>query len=314
MPIIETSVIIATDNRPEALDECLDSLLCQTLLPDEVIVAHTGKNGHTLEVCRKNKYERLNLRYLNVGPIGSAGQRNAGAEKAKGNILFFLDDDIICERDFIREIELVFNDDSNHEVGGASGIITNATYTSLSKVNSFLFKFSLKRSERRKEYAGMLVGPAVNFWPNNIPGCRREVQWLPSGCSAYRKRVFDSYKFNDNFQGYSFMEDVELSGRVAKKYKLLNTTKARLYHKDLGGKTHKSWVKIGRMQVLNRWYIMTRVMGKRNAEDKIRFFYYQIYCIITEMKLLLKRSDCKNTLLRWIGRLSGLASLFRKDV
>ncbi|MGB2705797.1 MAG: hypothetical protein WBC74_02950, partial [Candidatus Omnitrophota bacterium] len=132
-------------------------------------------------------------------------------------------------------------------------------------------------------------------------------------CSAYRRGVFFEYKFNERFTGYSFTEDVELSSHVKKKHRLINTTKARCFHKDLGGRTHKNWTEIGKMQVLNKWYVMTRVLNRNAPKDKIRFFYYQLYCVITETRLLLKWPDAKHALLRWWGRFLGVLALAGRE-
>ncbi|NQU95342.1 MAG: glycosyltransferase family 2 protein [Candidatus Omnitrophica bacterium] len=309
------SVIIPTNGRKEALKECLESLSQQTLLPDEIIIAGGGADSQTPEFIKtlaKDSRYKPKLEYYSFGPLGAAGQRNKASEIAKGDILFFLDDDVICRPEFINKTNAIFTKDSTKNIAGVSGIITNQTYVPLGKASRFLFNLSLKANERQGSYAGKVIGPAVNFLPRDGKGVEQEVDWLSSCCSAYRKKIFLEYKFNENFNGYSFMEDVELSCRIRKKHKLINTTKARCFHKDLGGKTHENWIEIGKMQILNRWHVMTKVMDKRLPSDKCRFFYYQIYCVITESKLLFKWPELKYTLLRWWGRILGCLKLFRK--
>jgi len=83
-------------------------------------------------------------------------------------------------------------------------------------------------------------------------------------------------------------------------------------HKDLGKKTHKNWFEIGEMQVLNRWHVVSEVLNKRCAKDKLRFFYYQIYCLATELKYFFKWPEGKNTLARWCGRLIGCLKVLKK--
>lgn len=307
------SVIIATDKRSGPLAECLLSLNQQSLLPQEVIIAHGGSDAETEELARALSADdsyKIKLRYYRTGPLGAARQRNAGAEAAAGEILLFLDDDVVCERDFIREIAQVFEKDKSGSTAGVSGTIVNQTYTRLSRLNKRLFDFCLKKEERGSSYAGKVVGPAVNFLPEDKPGIEQAVEWLPSCCSAYRREVFLKNKFNQGFSGYSFLEDVELSLRIGRAFKLINTTRARLFHKDLGGASHKDWVEIGRMQVLNRWSVMTDILEKKSPTDKLRFFYYQAYCLVTEAGPLLREPLLKKALLRWRGRLLGLWKIF----
>ena len=44
---MKISVIVTTYNRPDALKRVLDGLLCQTRLPDEIIIADDGSNEET---------------------------------------------------------------------------------------------------------------------------------------------------------------------------------------------------------------------------------------------------------------------------
>jgi len=288
---------------------CIESICKQTLLPEEVIIAHGGSDKETkllIDKFNDSGLSNVRIRYFNFGPLGAAMQRNKGIDVALGEIIFFLDDDIVCERNFIKSIMEVFLADINHRVGGVSGIITNSSYTRLSKINKFFFDFSLGKNERGQCYSGKLIGPAVNFLPKDAPYCQQEVEWLYSGASAYRKEILKVFKFNEDFKGYSFMEDVDLSARIAKIYKLVNTTEARLSHKDLGRKTHRNWFVVGKMQVKNRWHVMINVLGKDKLSDKLRFFYYQFYCLISELCCLGNLVSIKNAIPRWAGRIYGL--------
>ena len=74
---------------------------------------------------------------------------------------------------------------------------------------------------------------------------------------------------------YSLAEDVELSSRISKQYRLLNTIRARLFHLGLGSRTHPDWSAIGEMAVLNRHLIMTRVLGRSSLGYHIQFILYE---------------------------------------
>jgi hypothetical protein len=102
------------------------------------------------------------------------------------------------------------------------------------------------------------------------------VDWLPSTCTAFRRDIFLAYRFERTFQGYSFAEDVHLSTRIARKYRLMNTTRARVFHADLGKDTHRDWAALGESQVKNRHLIMTTVLGKTGLTDHFRLFAYEI--------------------------------------
>jgi len=274
-PKLTSTVVIATRNRPDPLRETLQSLNRQSLLPDLVVIVDSS-DGEDSRIVVERLRPALNfpLLYTQTPIRGAARQRNLGAQQTENDLIFFLDDDVILEPDFLREIVGIFERDSEGAIGGVSGTIVNQVYSPLRGFNRLLF--ALCTGEWRDSYAGRLVGPAVNFLPEDKPDMVQEVEWLPSGCVCYRKEVFAKHGFANDFEGYSFAEDVHLSSRVAQTHKLLNTTRARLYHHDLGASTHKNWVELGESMVAHRRLIMVSVLGKRRIRDSVHLFLYEI--------------------------------------
>lgn len=93
----EISVVIATFNRAGPLVRALEALNRQSLAVEEfeVIVVDDGCTDDTLARCRsfQPSYQLTIFSQENLGP---AQARNAGAEKASGRLLLFLDDDIVA--------------------------------------------------------------------------------------------------------------------------------------------------------------------------------------------------------------------------
>jgi hypothetical protein len=85
-----------------------------------------------------------------------------------------------------------------------------------------------------------------------------------------------AYLFCDDFEGYSFAEDVHLSSRVHQTHRLFNTTKGRVFHHDLGKSTHKNWKVLGESQVVNRHAIMVSVLDRKRVIDHIRLFGFEV--------------------------------------
>ena len=85
------SVIIPVYNRPEEVDELLDSLTMQSEKNDlEVIVVEDGSAISCQRVVEKYA-NQLNITYLYQENQGPGKARNFGASKARGKYLLFLD-------------------------------------------------------------------------------------------------------------------------------------------------------------------------------------------------------------------------------
>jgi len=91
------TVIIPTLNEIAYLPQLLDALAVQTRLPDEVIVADAGSKDGTAELARARGARIIN------GGMPAVG-RNAGARAAKGDLLLFLDADVLPPPDFIARV------------------------------------------------------------------------------------------------------------------------------------------------------------------------------------------------------------------
>ncbi len=92
--MLRLSVIIPTLNEIYALPGLLEALSAQTRPPDEIIVADAGSKDGTAELAR--------ARGLTVVPGGRPGPgRNAGARAATGDLLLFLDADVLPPPNFI---------------------------------------------------------------------------------------------------------------------------------------------------------------------------------------------------------------------
>jgi hypothetical protein len=91
------SVVIPTRNRARLLGEALASLTRQTLPRElyEVIVVDDGSTDATPQVCRAFEHD-LDLVYLPIPPSGIAAAKNEGIRAAKGDVLFFFDDDDVA--------------------------------------------------------------------------------------------------------------------------------------------------------------------------------------------------------------------------
>ena len=98
------SVIVPVHNGTSFLRQCLEAL-GGSRCPYECIVVNDGSTDETSEIAGS-----FPTRVIDVpdGPRGPAYARNRAAEVARGDILFFLDADVIVDRDTLERIERTF--------------------------------------------------------------------------------------------------------------------------------------------------------------------------------------------------------------
>ena len=109
--------IIPVYNRPEEVDELLDSLTHQTFRDFEVLVIEDGSAIPCKDIVEKYD-DLLSIKYF-VKPNSGPGQtRNYGAERAEGEYLLILDSDCIVPPTYLEAVEAELNRESADAFGG----------------------------------------------------------------------------------------------------------------------------------------------------------------------------------------------------
>ena len=111
---MKLSVIIPTFNRRDLLRRTLPSVLEQhfPVSECEVIVVVDGATDGTAAMLRECFGDRAGLRVLEQPNRGAAAARNAAVAQARGELLLFLDDDILCEPGLLEEHWQAFQRDT----------------------------------------------------------------------------------------------------------------------------------------------------------------------------------------------------------
>ncbi len=111
------SFIIPVYNRPEEVDELLDSLTHQTFRDFEVLVIEDGSAVPCKDIVEKYD-DLLSIKYF-VKPNSGPGQtRNYGAERAEGEYLLILDSDCIVPPTYLEAVEAELNREPADAFGG----------------------------------------------------------------------------------------------------------------------------------------------------------------------------------------------------
>jgi glycosyltransferase involved in cell wall biosynthesis len=96
------SVIIPTYNREKYINECISSILNQSLSPSEILVIDDGSTDRTREVVLGLNDARI--KYIQQNQSGPSIARNNGIKQAKGDIIAFLDSDDMWEDTFLEKM------------------------------------------------------------------------------------------------------------------------------------------------------------------------------------------------------------------
>jgi GT2 family glycosyltransferase len=239
------SAAIPTRDRPEDLERAVLSVVTQSRLPDELVVIDQSRSDASrrrVEAVLAAACIPMKIEYLHDQRIaGLVAAKKAAVEVATGDIVCFLEDDVVLEPDYIRNMEQGF--ETEPSMIGCCGVVTN-----LPPLPPFYFKLF------HFFHRGIFHDPRVGVHGTTSGHGHALIRsdYISGGLSAYRREVFAAVPF-DVENGFFALEDVDFSTRVANAFgpRLYINPNARLEH---------------RMSPLNR-----AVLGARQ-ERKVREF------------------------------------------
>lgn len=247
------SFVVATKDRPDELRRLLRSLAAQTLRPAEIIIVDGGAID-VRDVAADREFEILNIRYERCLPPSAARQRNRGIARVDPSIdwIGFLDDDAVLEPGALERMA-GFWSAAGPDVGGASLNMTN---------HPEVFAAGLKRKLWVERW-GLYSGKPGQVLPSGFQvmiGRVREttfVRWLGSTASIWHRRVLAEFGFDEWFRGYSYLEDLDFSYRIGKKYRLAVVAGANFLHLH-APHGRGSGFEFGRREAANRIYFVSK--------------------------------------------------------
>ena len=111
------SIIIPVYNRPQEVDELLESLCLQTIKDFEVVVVEDGSTEKCDAVCERYA-DKLELHYYFKPNSGPGPSRNYGADRSQGEYLIILDSDVIVPENYLETIKAELNREPCDAFGG----------------------------------------------------------------------------------------------------------------------------------------------------------------------------------------------------
>ena len=90
---INVSVIVPVYNVEKYLEQCLDSIVHQTLKEIEIIVVNDGSTDSSPEIIREYELKYPQVKVIHQKNKGLSGARNSGLKLARGEYIGYVDSD-----------------------------------------------------------------------------------------------------------------------------------------------------------------------------------------------------------------------------
>jgi GT2 family glycosyltransferase len=293
--------VICTLDRRDDLSRCVASWLRQDPLPLEIVVVHGGRS----EDLEQHLHAAIDgsgvaLNYLRMPP-SLVRQRNAGLRLARGDIVFFADDDAEYLDGYAAAILAVYESDVTGAIGGVQGTIMNPPEVAATRwrlTNLFLLT--------RLNGNGTLQ---ASGWPAFSPprSAPIPVEVFSGSAMSFRREVLAEFEFDESLATYYVGDDFEISYRVSRKYRLVQVPDAQLMHyttppQGLAGARRRA-----RMNVVNHHYLSRKLLGD-SRKTRLAWAWSEFgTCLLATSLLLAGRGSG-----RFVGTIEGHWDVLRR--
>lgn len=186
------SFVIPVYNRPEEVDELLESLCHQTLSDFEVVIVEDGSSVPCEAIVQKYA-DRLPVRYFSKPNSGPGQTRNYGVERAQGDYVIILDSDVVVPPAYLEAVEAELQAQACDAFGGPDRAHPSFSPTQKAinyAMTSFFTTGGIRGGKKKMD----------KFYPRSFNmGVRTEV-----------------YRQLNGFSDMRFGEDIDFSTRIFK--------------------------------------------------------------------------------------------------
>jgi glycosyltransferase involved in cell wall biosynthesis len=192
------SIVVPVYNRPDEVDELLESLSSQTFKDFEVVIVEDGSKITCKDVCEKYA-NILDLHYYYKENSGPGQSRNYGVERARGEYVLIVDSDAVAPHGFMQAIDDELQRQPSDAWGGPDA--AHESFTDVQKaisyaMTSFFTTGGIRGGKKQLD----------KFYPRSFNlGIRREAYLALGGFSKTRFSKMSLYG-----------EDIDFSIRIYK--------------------------------------------------------------------------------------------------
>jgi GT2 family glycosyltransferase len=278
----------------------LQTILQQDYFPLEVIVVDDSPRRSAENVVNlySSKFETIgcSLKYVLGSGEGLPAARNLGVKIANGDVILFLDDDILLPEKNVLRIIAEFLGKNNNVLGIQPLIISQNEYITRNKLANKLENAIHKvlMLSYRKDNTLAVRRSGASIFPSTLSKVI-EAQRLSGCCCCYRREIFSQFEFDTNLKRWGYMEDLDFSYRVYKKYPgslyAIPFTKIVHKHSAEGRMATKTTIY---MSTIYWFYIFFKDIFETSISNLIAFMWALAGNLITTMRVLMfKRKQRK---------------------
>jgi GT2 family glycosyltransferase len=202
---------LPTYNRLRLLQRCTAALRRQDLqAPYEIVIADDGSGDGAVEFGTALAREEPRVRWVRGRHAGTSAAKNRGIRAARGDLLAFIDDDWIVERDFARRA-VAFFDAHPERRAMTARMMAPSTSPFVERVNHLHYETDMRLLLERRNTLGhhlrnFVAGKHYTFRPQEAPYISA------SGGLVLRRAVLDLVGAFD--EQLSIGEDTDLAWRM----------------------------------------------------------------------------------------------------
>jgi hypothetical protein len=243
---VKLSIIIPTKDRAEEIKSTITFLNYNIFFFNELIIIDSSEKKNDLK-CYIKKFD-FKIKYYNSKPSISL-QRNIGLKNIDKNndFVMFLDDDIKFNKSSLHKMKIFIENNHQKYVGFGFNLITNDKIKK--NRNNFLNIFNI--------YSNKYGAVSQSGWHSLAFNLNRDtvVEWLSTQAVIYNKDKIKNIFFDEFFQDYSYLEDLDFSYSLKYIGKLIVVADAKYCHKN---DLDRSSFSFGEKEIINRRYFVKK--------------------------------------------------------
>lgn len=262
--MIKYSIVVPTKKRILDIKRLLKSINNQIYLQKdyEVIIVNDGSH-YDIDFSEYKAIPSINYIELNKS-FGPARARNVGVKHSRGEIICFIDDDCVVEKNYLSNLSEIYS--GNNQLVCVGGAVKTQEITHINIINEYL------------KYIHFLDGPLYR---------NGKIINMATANLTLKKMVF--YEIGQFKEEFKHSEDENLMWRMSNKYKLSFSEKIVVFHNN--DISFKSFFK--KYKGYGKGVYQQRIFANEELSTDLT---YPVYCLsyihlLSRFHLLIKNSN-----------------------